>query len=427
MRSFILLIILSLFLYCVPAASCLLAQEEESEDTQTEIDLAEETNKPMTEGSLKVKWFGRELNLEARSNPENEILDLKQNRQTVEATASVSDYLDDDQAWRWLFKVYGYQLYEREATSDVNNNRIDELFVDWAGDDWFISLGKRRNSWGPALAFNPVNVVVPPRDPLSPDQQTEGQPMLFISFASDLIALDLIATRNYDRDWYGQYSRWGARLAVILDEMDFGFYYFDGEEDENEKPYSRMVGFSFSSNFLTDSTLYLEAASFSENERNYYDDNGVVFQKDETVTKAVLGSNTTIDGNTSLLIEIFHNSAGYSEEERKNYFKAVDSVIKPFFDITKVGIFSDHQFGEMNNNYLLISFRKTDILDQMGFTFQILGAEDGSSVTKFEGDYNISDYYKFTLTLSHYNGDENSEFGNSTIKSEIELGLSAAF
>jgi hypothetical protein len=288
-------------------------------------------------------------------------------------------------------------------------------------------LGKRRISWGPALAFNPVNIVVPPRDPLNPDQQTEGQPMFLVNLATGLITLDLILTRDYDRDWYSEYSRWGGRLGVILEEIDFGFYYFDGEADQDAAPYARLLGFSFSGNLLSDSTIYLEVGSFSENGRNYYQADGTLVAKDETVYKAVIGSNTTLDGNRSLLLEIFHNSAGYTDAERENYWNTVDSVVDPVFDTTRSAVLGDYQFAELNRNYFLISYRQSDILDRMGFVVQILGAEDGSAITEFEGDYNLSDYYQFILKLRQASGDENSEFGNGTARSQAEISLSGSF
>ncbi len=384
---------------------------------------------PDTKGKLDLSIVNRNINQEARYNPDNEILELQELQQTIESSISLSDTLNESESLGWLIKLYGYRLYESDNQDDDEPNefRLDELFVDWSAGDWFLSLGKRRTSWGPALAFNPVNVVVPPRDPLSPDQQTEGHPVVLINYATDLATLEMIATRDYDREGYGQYARWGARFALILDEMDVGLYYFDGEPFEDDSEYSRLLGFSYSGNFLNDSTLYLEAASFSQNERNYYDESGEIFNRDETVYKVVLGSNTTIDGNTSILIEYYYNSAGYDEEERKNYFEKVDAILDPYPDITQFGVFDDFRFSEMNRNYLLISFRKSDIMEKLEIVLQLLAAEDGSSITEFEGDYNLSDYNKIFTNLKLYSGNEDSEFGNFQTTTELCIGLNASF
>ena len=405
-----------------PGDSLLTDSEDPGFDEQPE------QKKPIFEGRIDLNLIARGINNKARFNPDNEIMELNGTRQTVETLLSLSDYPDEERVWRWLLKVHGYRLFESESisTEDKDETRIDELFVDWSSENWFASLGKRRNSWGPALAFNPVNVVVPPRDPLRPDQQTEGQPLFLVNFSSDSIALDLLLTRDYDREWFGRYARWGGRFALILEGMDVAVYYFDGESDENDVAYNTMTGFSYSGNFLNDSVLYLELATFSRNTRNYYTESGSVVTRDENVGKGVIGSNTTLDGNTSLLVEVYHNTAGYSAEEREAYFNTVDSVVLPVPDYTRFGILDDFQFSEMNRNYLLVSYRQSDILDKLTLVIQLLGAEDGSSVSELECDYNLSDFYKLSVNTKYYGGDENSEFGNYYVKSELTIGISAS-
>ncbi|MBU2512340.1 capsule assembly Wzi family protein [bacterium] len=436
MKPNILFLPLTFILILVIATSLLFAGEVQTEEEEAFLTESEDPGfeeniirGPAMKGKIDLSLLVRTINKEARYNPNNELLDLKESRQTLESSLTLSDYLNNSESLRWLTKLYGYRLFESdlEEGEDSDEFRFDELFVDWSARNWFLSLGKRRLNWGPALAFNPVNVVVPPRNPLSPDQQTEGHPLFLISYSTDLITMELIATRNYDREWYGQYSRWGTRFALVLDEMDFGLYCFNGEQYEDGSEYAQLLGVSYSGNFLSDSTLYLEAASFSQNERNYYDKSGELIIKKETVYKAAIGSNTTIDGNTSILFEYYYNSAGYNEEERKNYFKKVDSILTPYPDTTQFGVFDDFQFSEMNRNYLLISFRKSDIWEKLEIVLQLLAAEDGSSIAEFEGDYNLSDYYKILTSLKAHNGDQNSEFGNSQTTAELKLGLSASF
>ncbi len=390
---------------------------------------AQDSTTPAFEGKIQLTMINRSINQSARFNSNNEILLLNSEQQTVEINLGLSDYLDADEAWRCMFKAYGYRLYEkdRDLTEDDDQLRIDELFLDWSFGNWFASVGKRRNSWGPALAFNPVNVIVPPRNPFRPDQQTEGHPLFWLNYSDDFLSIDLLATRNYDRNWYGRYQRWGARLGLVLDETDIGFYYYDGEPYEDDSEYNRMVGFSYSGNFLNNSTLYAEIASFSQNDRNYYTKAGAVETRDESVVKAAVGSNITLDNNASLLFEVYHNTGGYTEEERKNYLLAVDSVLNPFPDVTRFGVFDDFQFSEMNRNYLLISFRKTSILDKYDITLQTLIAEDASTASEIEGGYNISDYYKINALVKHYTGDEDSEFGNNQVTSELQISLNGSY
>lgn len=383
---------------------------------------------------LWVHWHhifrqSRQVNDKNRLNPDNKIQDLESSKRMIELDLGISDSIDHQESIRWLFKGYGFSQYEKGATRDLSSDRliINELFLDWTTDNWFVSLGKRRNSWGPALAFNPVNVIVPARDPLDPDNQAEGHPMLWVNYADDTFTLDLIFTRDYDRNGYGKYQRWGGRLNALLGEWDIGAYYYDGEKNEDNVKYNTMIGFSLSGNFLSNATLYVETAVFAENRRNYYSTSNQTFRKNETVVKTAAGSMITLDGNTSVTLEIYQNNAGYSPDERENYFKAVDSALTSFPDTTEFGIFNDFQFSEMNPRYLLLTFRKTEIWEKYSYSIQGMMAEDSSVTTEIEGVANLSDFYKLTALFQQYVGDDNSEFGNNPVLSQFKLILSASF
>ncbi len=403
---------------------------EEADDWGEDTDEENHTGKqPSLEARFQATEEASVVNKSSRLNPDGQFLDIEPSKMTIELDLGLSDYLDDGGSFRWMFKGYGSAIYEKGAEEDQNSDqlRINELFLDWSLGDWFISAGKRRNSWGPALAFNPVNVVVPARDPLDPDDQREGQPMLWLNYANDIITLDLIMTRNYDRNWSGKYLRWGSRLSVLMGEWETGFFYFDGEEDKDNTEYNTMTGLSLSGNFLDDATLYLEAARFWQNPRNYYLESGLTENREEAVVKIAAGLMITVDGNTSFMIEIYHNSGGYTSIERENYFKAVDSALEPFPDPTKLGVFNDFQFSEMNRNYLLVSFRKSEIWEKYSYNLQYIMAEDGSATSEILGAVNLSDYYKLSSTIKLYIGDENSEFGNNLVSSQLELVFSASF
>ncbi|MBT3227218.1 MAG: hypothetical protein HN580_20730 [Deltaproteobacteria bacterium] len=435
------LIILSLFLipYAMPPVlaqekSVTEAQEQDEEQAlDDDLDQESELQKPQIEGRFQFKQIGQVVNEDTRINPENETWDLKESHRTINIYAQISDYFDDEETVRWLFKGYGYSKYEsgQENSQDDDLLRIDELYLDGAFGNWFVNVGKRRITWGTTSVFNPVNVVVPPRNPLVPDPQTEGHPMLLVNYGGDLINFDLILTKTYDRDWYGQYQRWGARLNLLFDDFDIGLYYFDGEPYANNSRYSRMAAVSYSSNFLQDATLYVELASFSENYRFYFNDNGVPEVKDERIFRGAIGSVITLDGSASILVEVFHNGSSYTRKEREFYFNAVDtnlSVIRSesLLNDYQKWVLGQYQIWQMNQNYLLLTYSKS-FWEKYSTSFNVIVAEDSSAITTASGSYSISDYYLLDASLRDYSGDENSEFGNYYVSSVLTLSLSSSF
>ena len=413
------------------------SNEEELDEEQgqfEEDDEAEsETMKPRLEGKFQVKQILQSVNKKSRVNPENETWELKDSYRTINIYAEISDHLDEEETLRWLFRTYGYSKFESgdDGGQDDDLLRIDELFVDWLIGDWFINVGKRRITWGTTSAFNPVNVVVPPKNPLIPDPQTEGHPLFLINYASDRFSFDLILTKNYDRNWYGQYQRWGSRFNLLFEDFDIGLYYFDGEPYENENKYSRMTGVSYSANFLDDATLYLELVSFSENYRFYFDDSGLPFTKDEPITRGAIGSVITLDGNASILIEVFHNGSSYTKEERENYFNAADTTLSIVQSAALLSnyqkwVLAQYQTWQMNQNYLLLTYSKS-FWEKYSASLSIIAADDSSAISTVSGSYGISDYYLLEASLRGYSGDINSEFGNYYVSSVLTLSLSSSF
>lgn len=407
------------------------ADDEQEEQMDGEKD--EGPRKPLVEGKFQVKQLVQSVNEEARINPDNETWEIEDLRRTLQIYTQISDFLDEDESLRWIFKAYGHSEYESGEGNGEEEDlvRIDELLVDWASGDWFVSLGKRRITWGTTSAFNPLNVVVPPKNPLNPDPETEGHPLLLVNYAGEMVSFDLVATRDYDRDWYGEYQRWGARVSIIFDDIDIGFYYFDGEDYEDGSEYSRMIGMSYSSNFLDDATLYVEVASFSQRYRFVFDENGIPGTEDESALSGAIGSVITLDGNASLLLELFHNSRGYTEEEREYYFKAVDNnlaIVQKESDLSdyQKWVLGQYQTWAMNRNYLLCSYSKS-FWEKYSAGLTAIGAADGSALTTLSGSYAISDYYLFEISYRQYSGDEESEFGNYYLKSITTLSLSSSF
>ncbi len=434
---FIVFAIVLIFLISIPfGPSTLVAQDATSEEEQEEEyddEEDDEGGKPLVEGKFQVKQLIQSVNKEARINPDNETWDIQDARRTLHIYSQISDYLDEDKSFRWMFKAYGHSEYEPGEGNGEEEDlvRIDELFVDWASDDWFVNVGKRRITWGTTSAFNPLNVVVPPKNPLNPDPETEGHPLLLVNYAGDVVSFDLVLTRNYDRDWYGQYQRWGARLSFLFSDIDIGFYYFDGEAYENGSEYSRMAGASYSSNFLDDATLYMEVASYLKKYRVSFNEAGTPETKDESAVSGAVGSLITLDGNASVLLEIYHSGRGYTKEERENYFKTADQTLSIVRNESSLSayqkwVLAQYQTWVMNQNYLLCSYTKS-FWEKYNVGLTIIAADDASSFSTLSGSYAISDYYLFEMSYRQYFGDENSEFGNYYLTSLATLSLSSSF
>jgi hypothetical protein len=388
--------------------------------------------KSQKRAELFLKGFYSSINNASRINPGNRFQHLEPSTGMVEARVTYSGYLNQQETLRWLFKGYGAgSSYQGAQTSlqgggDVpirSKARIDEIFADWKGDRMFASLGKRRITWGHAQGFNPVNVVAPPRDPLNPEYQTEGQPLIWLSDSGTLGNIDLVLTRNYDENWNADQNRWGLRWGGASQKIDYAVYYFDGGAYRDGRAFERMVGGSFTADVIPGMTVYGEAANFLKNARNYYSANFAVRQKGGRYTQGVIGSSLDLGNKSSLFVELLYNSQGYTQEERRNYLQAADMRLFNGYDPALAGDFVPLS---MNRNYLLANYKK-EFRERYNFNLSTLRARDGSSSTRAAVYYALSDYYELRTSYLYYGGSKDSEFGNNPYRGLFEIGLKASF
>lgn len=380
--------------------------------------------------SLDLDAFYRDINTGSAMNPGNKVFAMDDHGALFELKAKLTDYIDQNDTCRWLVRIYSRQSSEKNDDGTRESEaRIDELFAEAKNGFGFISLGKRRITWGHALAFNPVSVIVPARDPLDPKQETEGQPVFWGHAGSDRAYADVILTRDYDRDWNAEKNRWGARLGYVGSSYDVSLYYADGDSSGKDE-FSPMLAGSFSSNLTAGITLYGEAAFFSENGRHYYDASGASDKKNH-YEQGVLGSYIVLDpesflsfchGDANLTVEYYYNGKGYSEKERVNYYNTLENSSGPSF-WTLLG---DYIYTGMARHYGLIRYQN-NFMEKWTTNLNVLAAADASIMTVLECQYNVSDYYSVKSGWRFTAGDGNSEFGNDLVSHMFDIEMKISF
>lgn len=391
---------------------------------KTTPDEPQRTTNTKAEGSLFIKSVSSDLKQNSRVNPGNRVMRLDKQSRIYEARLTVNQHLDEAQKWRWLFKGFASNASYIDQYGTTNQGgRVDELFVDQKGAGWFVNLGKRRINWGHAQGFNPVNVVVPPRDPANPSRETEGQPMLWVNKTIGTESLDAIATRNYDRNYVSDQNRWGIKWGHSEATSDYALYYFDGEPYRDGRAYEQMLGASFSADVYPGVTAYMETARFGNNYRNYYDSTGAATSKNGAYWQTVVGSTINLGGKRSVVVEYFNNGQGYSAAERLNYFQSADLQLS---NSLPSGIQRDYKVTGMNRDYLLLRYQD-EWHERYTGELNVLAAADHSYSLRAQGNYAISDYYELRLVLLRNQGERDSEFGNNPASNALELWLGANF
>jgi hypothetical protein len=336
----------------------------------------------------------------------------------METRVTLSDRFGGSDRFRWLLK--GFNSISTVRGTDgrlLQESRLDEGFLDWRGENWFANLGKRRITWGHALAFNPVNVVVPPRDPLDPSRETEGQPMLWMSRTVGPQSFDAILTRNYTRDYVSDGARWGLRWQRSGSGFDFAVYYFDGQAHPDGRSFERMTGASFSADAYPGLTVYLESARFQSNPRDYYRADGSTRKRQDPYWQTVAGAGYNLGGRGRLGLEIYRNGQGYGKEEFKNYLESLQRSGTAAKDVSLTA---------MNRDYALLSYRD-EIRERTTLDLSLLAARDRSWLFRAQVAYALSDYYEASLVILRAQGGSRSEIGLLPVTNSMEFRFTAHF
>lgn len=322
----------------------------------------------------------------------------------------------------WLFyqkNVMGE--VERAPDHDVPSLRPfvvpAELYVTYSPKPWINFLvGKKRIIWGPGFAFNPTDLINPPKDPTDPNFQRAGQwvarielpfekftistlfaPQVLyqtsgIPFAvmkyPDYPLADASTTTTLVADDSYHYLI-AARLYLLLFDSDINFFYFFSNKYNNAAENSSRFGGSFSRYFFTDYELHLEALFQFGSPRFYPNHQCAIaglLDSSCNLTQALSNSKLT-DGNvyprllvggrtmfrdeSTLSIEYYYQADGYSDLEFEDTVRLIAQAGAAASAAMGTGssggtsgaLPQRFTFDPLRRHYLILSYSKPKIRD----------------------------------------------------------------
>lgn len=350
----------------------------------------------------------------------------------------------------------GWLYYDRDANGDrvkIDDHDVptlrpfvvpSELYVSVTPKPWLNFLvGKKRVIWGPGFAFNPTDLINPPKDPTDPNFQRAGQwiarielPFEKFTFTT-LFAPQVLYQQSgipFAMMKYPDYSLsdgtkplddsyhylLAARLYLLLFNTDINlFYFFSNKYNDSFENASRFGG-SFSRYFFTDYELHLEALFQFGSGRmfpNHACANGgfCIPQKAFTSSKisdgnlyprVLVGGRTQFRDESLLSLEYYYQGDGYSDVEFEDFLKllhraqaaGLSSLLQPAGG-SSGAVPQRFTFDPLRRHYLILSYSKPKIRDDftIGATL-IAGLTDLSGTISPSVSWNALEW----LTLSLY-------------------------
>jgi hypothetical protein len=322
-----------------------------------------------------------------------------------------------------------------------------ELYATYSPKPWINFLvGKKRIIWGPGFAFNPTDLINPPKDPTDPSFQRAGAwvarvELPFEKFTfSALFAPQVLyqvsgipyvvmkypdypsATYPTNQQDSSYHYLVAARLYMLVFNSDINLlYFFDNQYNDTAQNASRF-GASFSRYFFTDYELHIEAL-MQVGTPNLYPDhicaNGgfcnpatayaaTKVNDGNVYPRVLVGGRTVFTDTSTLNIEYYYQGDGYSNEEFQDVVRlitraqALNLPIPGFSNTQSAGssgaLPQRYTFNPLRRHYLIVSFSKPKIKDDFTISATLIGGlTDLSGLFSPSVAWNAREWLNLTL------------------------------
>lgn len=344
---------------------------------------------------------------------------------------------------------------------------VAEAYVDAPLQDHFRLLaGKKRIVWGAGLAFNPTDLINPPKDPTDPTFQRSGAWLAQAEWAYEKVALSVVAagavTRQYaglptalvfypEQETYEQARGWVpntrddeahvavmARLYLLLADTDVNLIYgYTNLYNDAFKKKSK-VGFSLSHVFgnlevHAEGLFYTGAARLQANPDCIEAAMACVLRGDEVVSrphldaewlnaKVVAGGRYQFDDSSFLSFEYYFNGEGHNEARYRDL--ATLALSQPLVAQQLLsgpldpGLPQKFAFEPFRRHYAVLQYQKPQIADDFTLGLSALvGLEDLSTQVVPMVQWMPKEWLQFTLAAYLPIAglpDEGVEYGDET-------------
>lgn len=280
-----------------------------------------------------------------------------------------------------------------------------ELYLSASPKPWLNLLaGKKRITWGSGFAFNPTDLINPPKDPTDPNFQRAGNWLVRVELPFEKLTVSALfapqalytqsglpyafmrypsyapASGTDTRDQTSHYLVAGRLYALVASTDINLIYYLSNAYQDDFRDKSRL-GLSVSRYFFTDYELHAEALLTRGSARSFPVSGcagdpaacpgGAGFATSKTDSRAlyprvIAGTRRMFADESLLSIEYYYQRDGYTDQELADalalqaYAKAQPSVST---SDTGNALPQRYAFDPLRRHYLIVSYSKPRIAD----------------------------------------------------------------
>lgn len=233
------------------------------------------------------------------------------------------------------------------------------------GERLNLTLGKKRVMWGPGLAWNPADLLNPPKDPTDPTLQRAGTWLARLELPMDTWTVSLVAAAKTTRQFGGLPSglvyypdnqpagearddrphfALAARLYALVQETDLNAFFYFTQLYNDAFEYKPRIGLSASHVFFNAVEAHVEGIGQLGSARTYMNPDcvsstgkaagcavggisiaGATHLSDSDVRLKILsGLRYQFGENAAISAEYFYNAEGYDADQYDSFVRALD-------------------------------------------------------------------------------------------------------
>ena len=334
---------------------------------------------------------------------------------------------------RVYVKVEGYAHVDNAENSEEStlSEGYGELLL---GDNTFVFVGKKIQSFGQSYGLNPVNVFA---DPLldRPDYLSSKGSNNHVGV--DMIGLDWLSDGgNFLKILYApQFEKSNStaeeeialvKYGGVIDDgsMEYGLYAFSGLRPGG--------GISASYGLGNGSILYSDLNMRQGSEKkNIVDitDNQLVFSENDSKRSyiyATIGWGHAYENGISINIEYTHDETGYNSKQWNTFIEAIDASHTSILSLGEINNALNHYTLRQNYGFMRIA-KDGFMSSEVNVVVDLLhGFDDQSGGTQLRTEY-LLNQITFGFLVNQRYGSDNSEFTLRPSRSLFSLYIMTKF
>ncbi len=305
-----------------------------------------------------------------------------------------------------------------------------------------IDAGKKALKWGKGYAWNPVAFLDRPKDPDDPEQALEGYLLVTADYIKSFEGpLKTFSFTPVFFPVYGHVNETFGNKDRINIAGKFYFLFLDTDIDLiflTGGSRTDRYGVDFSRNVTTNFEVHGEFAFIRNVRKNAVNADGTQLTTEDDARSWLLGIRHLTAFDLTTIVEYYHNGAGFSGDELKNFYGYVNRGYRTYQTTGDAAALSNAQrmaeggYGRFSpmSDYAYVRFSQKEPLDILyvtpSLTWMFNTGDSSWSLTP-EVLYTGFTNWEIRFRLGFIVGGRDTEFGEKQNDGRIELRVGYYF